>query len=224
MSAKRAAGSPLEQEVDQKPVTKQARKDDGVTEGVLEIAGRIGGEAAGSALLDETEQLFHDVIPDNHKKVVIGMVGLPARGKSFLARKLAYYLNWMEVKTEIFNHGEYRRKHLGQRQPAEFYDPKNDEGVQLRLMLARQALKDLLEYLRDGGHIGMWPQAVFSGFMGIVFVCHTTAQALLYWGFPTTNFYARMYDFFTSEVSLNVDVLHQVFWTLRILAGVVVEW
>ena len=56
------------------------------------------------------------VIPDAGRKVVVGFVGLPARGKSYLARKLAYYLNWMGGTTKIFNHGDYRRKHLGESQ------------------------------------------------------------------------------------------------------------
>jgi hypothetical protein len=30
----------------------------------------------------------------------LGMVGLPARGKSFMARKISYYLNWINIKTK----------------------------------------------------------------------------------------------------------------------------
>lgn len=32
--------------------------------------------------------------------VVIVMVGLPARGKSYISRKLARYLNWIGVSTK----------------------------------------------------------------------------------------------------------------------------
>jgi hypothetical protein len=56
------------------------------------------------------------------------------------ARKLAYYLNWMEIKTAIFNHGDYRRKRLGGRQPAEFFRPDNEEGMKLRYDMAKEAL------------------------------------------------------------------------------------
>ena len=68
------------------------------------------------AILNEQLPLFLGAIPDAGRKVVVGFVGLPARGKSYLARKLAYYLNWMGVTTKIFNHGDYRRKHLGESQ------------------------------------------------------------------------------------------------------------
>lgn len=37
--------------------------------------------------------------------VVIVMVGLPARGKSFVARKIMRYLRWIGVESELFNIG-----------------------------------------------------------------------------------------------------------------------
>jgi 6-phosphofructo-2-kinase len=37
------------------------------------------------------------------------MVGLPARGKSYITRKTARYLNWLQHDTRIFNVGERRR-------------------------------------------------------------------------------------------------------------------
>ena len=39
---------------------------------------------------------------------VIVMVGLPARGKTYMSRKLSKYLNWIGVNTRVFNLGEYR--------------------------------------------------------------------------------------------------------------------
>ncbi|KAJ5216804.1 Bifunctional 6-phosphofructo-2-kinase/fructose-2 6-bisphosphate 2-phosphatase, partial [Penicillium chermesinum] len=39
-------------------------------------------------------------------KLVIVMVGLPARGKSYITKKLARYLNWLQHDTEIFNVGQ----------------------------------------------------------------------------------------------------------------------
>lgn len=37
------------------------------------------------------------------------MVGLPARGKSYVTKKIARYLNWLQHDTKIFNVGERRR-------------------------------------------------------------------------------------------------------------------
>ncbi|KAL1858393.1 6-phosphofructo-2-kinase [Paecilomyces lecythidis] len=46
---------------------------------------------------------------DVGSKLVIVMVGLPARGKSYITKKMARYLNWLQHDTEIFNVGERRR-------------------------------------------------------------------------------------------------------------------
>ncbi|KAI5210530.1 bifunctional 6-phosphofructo-2-kinase/fructose-2,6-bisphosphate 2-phosphatase [Aureobasidium subglaciale] len=46
-------------------------------------------------------------------KLVIVMVGLPARGKSYITKKLARYLNWLQHDTRIFNVGERRRVAAG---------------------------------------------------------------------------------------------------------------
>ncbi|KAF2084719.1 6-phosphofructo-2-kinase 1 [Saccharata proteae CBS 121410] len=42
-------------------------------------------------------------------KLLIIMVGLPARGKSYITKKLARYLNWLQHEARIFNVGERRR-------------------------------------------------------------------------------------------------------------------
>lgn len=46
---------------------------------------------------------------DIGSKLIIVMVGLPARGKSYITKKMARYLNWLQHDTKIFNVGERRR-------------------------------------------------------------------------------------------------------------------
>ncbi|KAK0613812.1 histidine phosphatase superfamily [Immersiella caudata] len=50
-------------------------------------------------------------IPDRDvaSKLVIIMVGLPARGKSYITKKLHRYLSWQQHNTRIFNVGNRRR-------------------------------------------------------------------------------------------------------------------
>lgn len=47
---------------------------------------------------------------DVESKLVIVMVGLPARGKSYVTKKLCRYLNWQQHGSRIFNVGNTRRK------------------------------------------------------------------------------------------------------------------
>ena len=84
------------------------------------------------------------------------MVGLPARGKTFIARKIARYLSWLGYRTQMFNVGSYRRARLGSHQRHSFFDPRNEAGNTARLDVALAALDDMLAFLREGGDIAIY--------------------------------------------------------------------
>jgi 6-phosphofructo-2-kinase len=52
-------------------------------------------------------------------KLVIIMVGLPARGKSYITKKIHRYLSWQQHNTKIFNVGNRRRIAAGVANPAD---------------------------------------------------------------------------------------------------------
>jgi broad specificity phosphatase PhoE/predicted kinase len=89
-------------------------------------------------------------------KFVFVMVGLPARGKTFMARKMARYLSWLGHETQVFNVGSYRRARVGSYQPHSFFDPSNEAGQAARLDVALAALEDLLAFLRGHGEVGIY--------------------------------------------------------------------
>ncbi|VDO80457.1 unnamed protein product [Heligmosomoides polygyrus] len=80
---------------------------------------------------------------------VIALVGLPARGKTYISKKLCRYLNWIGIKTKAFNVGDYRRKacDLVKEGDFEFFSPYNVKGTQIREECARLAIEDMGEYL-----------------------------------------------------------------------------
>jgi len=84
------------------------------------------------------------------------MVGLPARGKTFTARKLAGYLTWLGYPTRGFNVGEQRRETLGEGQRHDFFDPGNREAAQQRQALGERVLGEALAWLRDEGRIAIF--------------------------------------------------------------------
>jgi hypothetical protein len=65
-------------------------------------------------------------------KMVFAMVGLPARGKTYIARKLYRHLSWMGYNVCYVNVGNYRRKILGPHQPHDFFDPRNEDAAKKR--------------------------------------------------------------------------------------------
>lgn len=93
---------------------------------------------------------------DSRKPRILVMVGLPARGKTFIARKVARYLSWLGFPTRVFNVGNYRRKLLGSQQPADFFDPTNPEGRQARERMAMAALDDLFAWHDAGGEVAIY--------------------------------------------------------------------
>jgi adenylylsulfate kinase-like enzyme len=43
-------------------------------------------------------------------KLLIAMVGLPARGKTYIAKRIKRHLDWLGIHTQMFNAGNYRRQ------------------------------------------------------------------------------------------------------------------
>jgi hypothetical protein len=94
--------------------------------------------------------------PGTKKRLVIGLVGLPARGKTYLSHKLCRYLNWIGYHCATFNIGSYRRRSEGANAPAAFFDPENEVGVKKRNELARHALSDMFAYLAGTGQAAIY--------------------------------------------------------------------
>ena len=79
------------------------------------------------------------------EKHVLVMVGLPARGKTHMAKRLCQYLRFFHgANTRVFNVGEYRRRFAGAGQKADYFKRENKEQ---RMRFAREALKDLVDFL-----------------------------------------------------------------------------
>eukprot|EP01083_Nonionella_stella_P080251 220461_1 len=86
----------------------------------------------------------------DHTKFVLVLVGLPARGKSFIARKIRSYLSWLGIDVQWFNIGQYRRycaKDTVGVQSSEFFDPRNQVAKKRRELYALIALAELEKYL-----------------------------------------------------------------------------
>ncbi|XP_061634207.1 6-phosphofructo-2-kinase/fructose-2,6-bisphosphatase 1-like isoform X2 [Phyllopteryx taeniolatus] len=77
---------------------------------------------------------------------MIVMVGLPARGKTYISKKLTRYLNWIGVTTKVFNVGQYRRDATRAYNSFEFFKPDNAEAMTIRKACAIAALKDVCDY------------------------------------------------------------------------------
>jgi broad specificity phosphatase PhoE/predicted kinase len=90
------------------------------------------------------------------QKLAVVMVGLPARGKTFVARKLQRYLAWLGYRTLWVNVGDYRRSAAGAKKPASYFAPDNEATREEREGFAMTALWDLLHWFRKGGEVGIY--------------------------------------------------------------------
>lgn len=84
------------------------------------------------------------------------MVGLPARGKSTVALKLRESLKHDGLRVRIFNNGDLRRKMIPVNTSyAQFFDPNNREGVELREKIGRINMQRARKYIQDKGNIAI---------------------------------------------------------------------
>jgi len=79
-------------------------------------------------------------------KLIIVMVGLPARGKSFVSMKIARFFNWYGVKAKIFNQGVYRKLTVGLNVKNDYFDEVKNQSE--RDKVSNMALDHLIEYLK----------------------------------------------------------------------------
>lgn len=84
------------------------------------------------------------------------MVGLPARGKTHISRRVARYLSWLGYRTRVFNVGNYRRERVGSHQDHTFFDPENPAGASARREVAMAALDDMLAWFSSRGEVGIY--------------------------------------------------------------------
>ncbi|TMW68748.1 hypothetical protein Poli38472_006216 [Pythium oligandrum] len=97
-----------------------------------------------------------DGLMTSQKKLVLVMVGLPARGKSFVVHKATRYIEWLGFPTKIFNVGNYRRKLGRAGEDANFFSADNADAKKLREEMAMVVLDDLIEWLEGEGHVAVF--------------------------------------------------------------------
>ena len=106
-------------------------------------------------------------LTEKSDRLVIVMVGLPGRGKSFMSRKLMSYFTWRGGKCEVFNVGKYRREFTAMKREQEhkssivqssssdgaasasFFDTNNADAKRLREEVAMFALRELLKWIEE---------------------------------------------------------------------------
>lgn len=85
-----------------------------------------------------------------NRRIVFGMVGLPARGKSYISKKLTRFLVWTGYKAKVFNIGNYRRNQIGvDIDFNSFFDHTNKNCTKARDYCAKLALADLCNDIND---------------------------------------------------------------------------
>ena len=90
-------------------------------------------------------------------KLVIAMVGLPARGKSTMARKLCRTLELDGVNARIFNNGKLRRQMDPEERTssADFFAAANAAVQEVRDAIARKALAMAQAFLAGDGQVAI---------------------------------------------------------------------
>lgn len=83
------------------------------------------------------------------RKLVLVMVGLPARGKSYIVKMLIRYLNWIGFPTQVFNIGDYRRKLGYAGVDKSFFEEDNEEGQRVRAQMVQVVQDEMYEWLQE---------------------------------------------------------------------------
>ncbi|CCI48526.1 unnamed protein product [Albugo candida] len=146
-------------------------------------------------------------------KLVLVMVGLPARGKSFIAKKLWKFLCWKGFRCKVFNVGQVRRSFCTDEQDHRFFDPLNEKGKEAREQLAMQVLEQVkMWFLSDSEPNKCGDVAIFDA-------TNTTKQRRRML-MDSMDEFAKQHDFFvymvyiesicTKEAVINANIAQKI--------------
>ncbi|KAG7370178.1 bifunctional 6-phosphofructo-2-kinase [Nitzschia inconspicua] len=145
--------------------------------------------------LEKRRRLTGSGANDGGDCLLIVLVGLPARGKSFIARKLLNYFSWRGNQCQIFNVGKYRRK-IAQHEvkssqaatkeetvsqnncKADFFDDSNQEAARMRKAAAELAMKETLNWLECGNVTGTVSSATMQTALSFSSLASNNTDAL----------------------------------------------
>lgn len=89
-------------------------------------------------------------------KLLIALVGLPARGKSTMARKIARTIELDDLQVQVFNNGELRRTLSDENTSSpEFFSSSNEAGVSFRDKCALINLEKARNFLINSGKVAI---------------------------------------------------------------------
>jgi broad specificity phosphatase PhoE len=77
-------------------------------------------------------------------KLIIVMIGLPARGKTFMSQKLYRYYGWKGINTRIFNVGNKRRELYEFTDSVSFF---NEENINQMNKVAKSLLTEMIQWI-----------------------------------------------------------------------------
>lgn len=94
----------------------------------------------------------------SHRHIVLALVGLPARGKSYIAKKVLNYGSWRGHSVKVFNVGAFRRTLMDEQvHLADFFDPTDASKQDLRDGIAKTVLSEAVDWLQNrGGQIAIF--------------------------------------------------------------------
>ena len=88
--------------------------------------------------------------------LLIALVGLPARGKSTMGRKIARTIELDDLEVRVFNNGELRRTLSDENTSSpDFFSPTNEAGLAFRDQCALTNLQNAREFLRNSGKVAI---------------------------------------------------------------------
>ena len=117
------------------------------------------GNAVARLLEKETADAARIRLTPDTGKIVIVLVGLPARGKSMLCHKMEHFLTWHGYLTKSFRVGQMRRAAAAGQEysGASFFDSSKAFATATREELTQNAFDELISWLTgDGAQIAIF--------------------------------------------------------------------